>query len=598
MMLLLVLLALAQRVRAQTLSQCTNACSGCCQPTAGGNCGDGATRGCNWFGCANQCDCTCISNCYISFACAGNPCGSHSSSCAGGTGRKDGGNSRLGSYPCVLPTTPPSNVDNWTDAVTGLTWRAQVVNCTCTDGYTGGYCETQPTTSPAPTAAPTVTPTKAPTTPTAAPTAAPTATPTKVPTAVPTTVPTATPTTAPTTAPTTTPTAGPTTTPTATPTTAPTDDPCWAYTCVLDCNTTSPGGPCGWNNFDRCASGEFTNALERATLVGCTPDPTTTLTAVPTTSPNALPPTSTTTAPAISQTSDGNDGGTDGSITTWIAVGVVLVLVLVAAGILFVRRPRARSVMREQDKDRQSGGTIHNAVFDLSTGRLSSATGSRRTSQSSADGGYFDVDGRGESFEGFEGAGGVSRRTSTPGADSALLPMAWQSLPAGFFPQEEDFPKVLLSYQSHSTGKNVGKAWMWAVANGLRAAGITSFNGYQVTGGENWQQEWFGVLPECEVLVVMLSKSYFPSEACVHELKEACSQRKRIIPIYLEEVDISLAFLGQSTQRIKAANFIRPFVSGNCVPPPDQGVFQGHGADDFQRNMATLVKTIKTKFLK
>lgn len=69
------------------------------------------------------------------------------------------------------------------------------------------------------------------------------------------------------------------------------------------------------------------------------------------------------------------------------------------------------------------------------------------------------------------------------GADSMLLPPAWRSLEAGFFEQEEDFPKVLLSYQSSSTGKNVGKTWMWAVANGFRKAKVTSFNGYQVGPG-------------------------------------------------------------------------------------------------------------------
>lgn len=106
------------------------------------------------------------------------------------------------------------------------------------------------------------------------------------------------------------------------------------------------------------------------------------------------------------------------------------------------------------------------------------------------------------------------------------------------------------------------------------------------------------MLPECDALVIMLSKSYFTSEACVKELKEACTIGKPMIPIYLENVDTSGYFLGETTEQKKAANFIRPFISGNCIPPPDQGFFQGKGVKDFERNMAMLVKTIKKKYLK
>jgi hypothetical protein len=80
----------------------------------------------------------------------------------------------------------------------------------------------------------------------------------------------------------------------------------------------------------------------------------------------------------------------------------------------------------------------------------------------------------------------VVRRNSSIGADTDRLPKAWQSLPTGFFKQEGDWPTVLLSYQSDSTGEKgsgVGKGWMWAMANRLKAAKITSFNGYQVGPG-------------------------------------------------------------------------------------------------------------------
>ena len=67
--------------------------------------------------------------------------------------------------------------------------------------------------------------------------------------------------------------------------------------------------------------------------------------------------------------------------------------------------------------------------------------------------------------------------------------------------------------------------------------------------------------------------------------------------VYLENVDIEAPFLGKSPQQIKTANFIRPFIRGNRVPPPDQGFFQGRGADDFQRNMGLLVDVVKDSYL-
>lgn len=103
---------------------------------------------------------------------------------------------------------------------------------------------------------------------------------------------------------------------------------------------------------------------------------------------------------------------------------------------------------------------------------------------------YINVAADGEQVDGFSfpsddvtapkhSANPVAKRSSI-GADADLLPPEWRSLPTEYFKQEEPFPQVLLSYQSHSTGENVGKAWMWAVANGFRAANVTSFNGYQV----------------------------------------------------------------------------------------------------------------------
>lgn len=137
---------------------------------------------------------------------------------------------------------------------------------------------------------------------------------------------------------------------------------------------------------------------------------------------------------------------------------------------------------------------------------------------------------------------------------------------------------------------------MWAVANGLRKAGITSFNGKQVTGGANWRKEWFGVLadPGCVVVVPMLSKLYFESSACIQELEEACTMdNKLILPIFLEEVDLSGYFLGDGTRQRKLANFLRMCIERvNCIPEPEQGFFQGANGAEFEVNMCTLVTTL------
>jgi hypothetical protein len=177
------------------------------------------------------------------------------------------------------------------------------------------------------------------------------------------------------------------------------------------------------------------------------------------------------------------------------------------------------------------------------------------------------------------------------------LPEEWGALSTASFPALKDgFSTVVLSYQSNALDTGMGKLFMWAVANGLQAAGISSFNGYMVSGGQNWKKEWFGNLPDCKVVVAMISKSYFKSAACIEEIEEACTLGKPIIPIYLEDVDISGNFCGESFEEKKAANFIRPKISGNRVPPPDQGFFQGESAEDFDRNMATLSALIVEKY--
>eukprot|EP00937_MAST-01D_sp_MAST-1D-sp2_P002691 g2691.t1 len=94
---------------------------------------------------------------------------------------------------------------------------------------------------------------------------------------------------------------------------------------------------------------------------------------------------------------------------------------------------------------------------------------------------------------------------------------------------QEDFPPVILSYATKSNG-GCGKEDMWAIANVLRNNGIASFNGYQVKPGEDWQSKWYGKMPEAKICVLILSKEYFTSKACVRECIEAIieSGKRRI----------------------------------------------------------------------
>jgi hypothetical protein len=156
----------------------------------------------------------------------------------------------------------------------------------------------------------------------------------------------------------------------------------------------------------------------------------------------------------------------------------------------------------------------------------------------------------------------------------------------------------MLSQNNGTVEYGRGKSLMWALAHELEKLDIDTFNGYQVTGGANWEEEFFAMVPECKVLVAMFSKSYFKSKACIEELKAALRVGKPVIPLFLEEVNMTGHFLGEEKQQIKDANYITIKVSGNCIPPPDQGFFQGTDADDFRRNAATLAATLKQNFLK
>ena len=63
----------------------------------------------------------------------------------------------------------------------------------------------------------------------------------------------------------------------------------------------------------------------------------------------------------------------------------------------------------------------------------------------------------------------------------------------------------------------------------------------------------------------------------------------RIIPVFVGEVDMRGDFLGTKKQQKRDANFIRTKISGNCIPPPDMGLFQ----DNWEENCRMLVTRVK-----
>lgn len=135
------------------------------------------------------------------------------------------------------------------------------------------------------------------------------------------------------------------------------------------------------------------------------------------------------------------------------------------------------------------------------------------------------------------------------------------------FPKPSEFPEVILSYATRSRdGK--GKDDMWAIANVLREAGIDSFNGYMVAGGEDWQDEWFGMLGEAKMCILMLSPEYFQSPACVKECATALkTEGIKILPIQFGLPEMGGRFLGKSPPEIKLVRDSPPLPRRRCASP-------------------------------
>ena len=93
---------------------------------------------------------------------------------------------------------------------------------------------------------------------------------------------------------------------------------------------------------------------------------------------------------------------------------------------------------------------------------------------------------------------------------------------------------VFLSYSHHDT------KWVQEFTSVLKTSGIsTCFDVNEIDPGEKWQEAMQKALRESKTLVVFLSHNNVNSPSTLFELGAAVADNKKIIPILVEDLDIS-----------------------------------------------------------
>lgn len=94
--------------------------------------------------------------------------------------------------------------------------------------------------------------------------------------------------------------------------------------------------------------------------------------------------------------------------------------------------------------------------------------------------------------------------------------------------------EVFLSYSSRD------RAWVSEFAAALRDAGVKSwFDVSDLAPGERWQERIQEALRDSNTLVVILSPNSVESPWTFFELGAAVADRKRIIPVLTEDVEVT-----------------------------------------------------------
>jgi hypothetical protein len=73
------------------------------------------------------------------------------------------------------------------------------------------------------------------------------------------------------------------------------------------------------------------------------------------------------------------------------------------------------------------------------------------------------VSGKKKEIAGFDAGKSAAAHGGATSTSTIKLALAWASLIVAYFPAEGDFSTVILSYQTNSLGKDIGKLFMWAM---------------------------------------------------------------------------------------------------------------------------------------
>ena len=139
----------------------------------------------------------------------------------------------------------------------------------------------------------------------------------------------------------------------------------------------------------------------------------------------------------------------------------------------------------------------------------------------------------------------------------------------------------------------------WSIANNINDRVTKRFylpllskerDGRQLAA--TWMQQLKMDSTRC--VIIVLSNAFFKDRICCKQLLMACQKfprqaMDRVVPIFIEPVDMSGDFFGEGDDKHQEANFARPYITMNPVVMKRDGCFQ----DNFDRNMDALVKRLR-----
>ena len=95
-----------------------------------------------------------------------------------------------------------------------------------------------------------------------------------------------------------------------------------------------------------------------------------------------------------------------------------------------------------------------------------------------------------------------------------------------------DLPYIFISY-SHKDTEQVEQ-----IIHGLQQRGHRIWFDSGIYGGEQWPTYIARRLKQCSAFLLFLSQNYMDSQNCVREIHYALKQNRKILPIYLEQIEL------------------------------------------------------------